>query len=68
MVGSIVAVSLTYVFVQGNDKTLYFLHQNDIIKGKHLAEVGEHVEFTAAPPLIGKRHPRATRATVGGGQ
>ncbi len=45
---------------------IFFLHGSEIIQGADKAAIGAKVEFEVAPPLAGKRHPRAIKAIVGG--
>lgn len=63
--GEIIAISLTFCFLQSEGQT-FFLHQSDILHGKHLVNVGTPVRFMPAPPLGNGKFPRATRAIVGG--
>jgi cold shock CspA family protein len=69
MIGEIYTWSLLgYGFVLVNRKDLYFLHESAIKQGADKIAIGERVEFEVAPPLVGKKHPRAVDATVGGVQ
>jgi hypothetical protein len=47
---------------------IFFLHGSEIEKGLDKAVIGARVEFEVAPPLAGKKHPRAVNAIVGGGK
>jgi hypothetical protein len=47
---------------------IFFLHGSEIKEGLDKAAVGARVTFNVAPPLAGKRHPRAINAIVGGAQ
>ena len=57
---------LGYGFVLANKKDLYFLHHSDIKEGMELVAQWQPVKFDTAPPLPGKKHPRATNAVIGG--
>jgi len=59
---------LGYGFVLANKKDLYFLHHSDIKEGMELVAQWQPVKFDAAPPLPGKKHPRAINAVIGGVQ
>jgi hypothetical protein len=57
---------LGYGFVLANKKDLYFLHHSDIKEGMDLVAQWQPVTFDTAPPLPGKKHPRAINAVIGG--
>jgi len=59
---------LGFGFVLVNNKDLYFLHVSDIQQGKDLVAKWQTVSFDTAPPLPGKKYPRAINAVVGGAQ
>jgi hypothetical protein len=44
---------------------LYFLHASEIREGQDKISLKQWVTFTPAPPLPGKKHPRATEAYIG---
>jgi hypothetical protein len=67
MVGEIYTWSLLgYGFVLVDGKEIYFLHQDGIKQGGDKVAVRQRVEFEVAPPLAGKKYPRAINAVVGG--
>jgi hypothetical protein len=67
MIGQIYSWSLLgWGFVTTNGKDLYFLHTNEIKSGLDKVTIKQWVEFDPAPALLGKKHPRATNAVVGG--
>jgi hypothetical protein len=59
---------LGWGFVLANKKDLYFLHHSDIKQGADLIVARQQVQFDVAPPLPGKRYPRAINAIVGDAQ
>lgn len=59
---------LGYGFVLVGGKDLYFLHHSGIRQGAELIAVKQPVRFDVAPPLPGKKYPRAINAVIGGGQ
>jgi len=50
------------------EKEIFFLHDSEIVEGADRAAIGMKVTFDVAPPLAGKRHPRAVNAIIGGGK
>ena len=57
---------LGYGYVLANGKDLYFLHHSAIKQGADLVAARQWVSFDVAPPLPGKKYPRAVNAIVGG--
>ncbi len=47
-------------------KEIFFLHGTEIIKNADKARTGAKVSFDVAPPLAGKKYPRAVNAVIGG--
>jgi 'Cold-shock' DNA-binding domain len=45
---------------------IFFLHGSEITQNADKAGVGAKVSFEVAPPLAGKKHPRAINAVIGG--
>jgi hypothetical protein len=66
MLGQIYSWSLLgWGFVTTNGRDLYFLHTNEIKEGLDKVIVKQWVMFDSAPPLPGKKHPRAINAYIG---
>jgi len=57
---------LGYGFVFLRTGEIYFLHGSEVVEGLDKARVGAMVTFDHADPLVGKKHPRAINAVVGG--